>query len=172
MKVLALRTERLKNSQLEWSVLEAVLIDVLNRRKNGMIVFGTARPGQLISASDLIDREEPPDELSAVQLQRTLEAAKDAARAQYERDFVESFRPKDERIVVLDERRLDAEREVRERGEEEIVRAHAPGFSPDKQVAVVRVHLDLGIHTGSVTYVLARQDGKWAVLARIVKSTL
>ena len=97
---LTLRTRKLKHAQLEWGVLEAVLIDLLGSRegrglysgRNGRIVFGTARPG-LVSASDLIDREEPPSELSAVQVQRTLEAAKNAAWSQHERDSVESFRP-------------------------------------------------------------------------------
>ena len=161
-------------------MLEAVLIDLVSSREgrllysgsNGTIVFGTARPGELLSASELFDREEPPSELSAVEVQRTLEAAKNAAWTQHERDFVDSFRPKDQRIVVLDERRPDVQHEAGELQPEEIVRAHTPGFSQDKQVAVVRAHLDLGIHVGHVTYVLARQDRNWVVLARVVKSSL
>jgi hypothetical protein len=96
---LGLRTARLKKSLLEGGVLETVLIDLVSSRearslysgRNGTIVFGTARPGDLVSASDLIDREEPPSVLSAVQVQRTREAAKNAAWSQHERDFVESF---------------------------------------------------------------------------------
>jgi hypothetical protein len=176
---LALRTARLKNAQLEWGVLEAVLLHLvgpheargLNGGRNGTILFGTARPG-LVSASELIDREKPPRELSAAQVKRALEAAKNEAWTQHERDFMETFRPKDQRIVVLDERRPDAEREVRAHRRGEIVRASTPGFSQDKQVAVVCVHLDMGIHVGHETYVLARKDRDWVVLARVVRSSL
>jgi hypothetical protein len=175
---LGLRTARLKNALLEWGVLEAVLIDLVSSSearslysgRNGTIAFGTARPSTLVAASELIDREEPPSELSAVQVQRALEAAKNAAWTQHERDFVESFRPKDQRIVVLDERRADAPDEVRARRRVEIVRAHTPGFSQDKQVAVVRVLLPVRLHVEYVTYVLARQDSNWTVLARVGKA--
>ena len=78
--------------------------------------LGTARLGELVSASELFDREEPPSELSAVQVQRTLESAKNAAWTQHERGFVESFRPKVRRIVVLDERRQDVQHEAAFRG--------------------------------------------------------
>jgi hypothetical protein len=98
-----------------------------------------------------------------VQIQRAVEAAKNAAWTQHERDFVESFRPKDGRIEVLDERRPDAGQGDRAAGTGEIIRAHTPGFSKDKQVAIVRVELGFGVRG---TYVLGRQDGKWAVLAR------
>jgi hypothetical protein len=173
---LALRTANLKNALLEWGVIEAVLIDMISSReaffrsvgRNGTIVFGTARPGQLVSASGLIDRDAPPSELSAVQLQRALEAAKNAAWTQHERDFIESFRTKDQRIVVLDERRPGAENEVRALRRGEMVRAHTPGFSQDKQVAIVRVYLAMGLHVGHATYVLTRQDRNWVVLARVV----
>ena len=121
-----------------------------------------------MSASELIDREEPPSGLSAVQFRRWPEAAKNAAWAQHERDFVESFRPKDGRIVVLDERRSDAGQTARAAPEERLIRAHTPGFSKDKQVAIVRGQLGSGIH---VTYVLGRQDGKWVVLAEVSRGT-
>ena len=171
---LSLRTARLKNAVLEWSVLEAVLVDIIdrheaafpNRGRNETIVFATGRPGKLVSASGLIDGDQPPQGLSAGQLESAIEAAKNAAWTQHERDFVESFRPKDERIVVRDERRLDPWRPVRVARTEAAIRAHAPGFSKDKQVAIVSVYLGGGIHLTYETYVLGRQDGRWVVLAR------
>ena len=170
---LKLRTAKLKNAVLQWNVLEAVLLDIIHwneaRLPNGgreeTIIFGTARPG-LLAASELIDRENPPSELSDVQLQRAEEAAKDAAWAQHERDHVECFRPKDERIMVLNERRPEAADAVQAARYGQILRAHTPGFSKDKQVAIVRVHLGVGIHRHYETYVLGKQDGKWVVLAR------
>jgi hypothetical protein len=170
---LSLRAARLKNAALEWSVLEAVLVDIINRNaarfpdggRDETIVFATARPGKLVSASELIDSDNPPSGLSAVQFPHAMEAAKSAAWAQHERDFVESFRPKDARIEVLDERRPEAGQGVKAERTSELIRAHTPGFSKDQQVAIVRVELGFGIRA---TYILARQDRKWLVLARAI----
>jgi hypothetical protein len=62
---LSLRTARLKNAALEWSVLEAVFVDIIDRNaalspdggRSETIVFATARPSKLVSASGLIDRD-------------------------------------------------------------------------------------------------------------------
>jgi hypothetical protein len=176
---LKLRTAKLKDAVLQWSVLEAALVDIIHwdearvpkGGKEETIIFGTARPG-LLAASELIDREEPPSELSAGQLQRAVEAAKDAAWAQHERDHLESFRPKDERITVLNERRPEAADGVRAARRREIIRAHTPGFSKDKQIAIVRVDLGAFIHRDYVTYVIGKDDGKWVVLARRLGSEM
>jgi hypothetical protein len=172
-----LRTARLKSAVLEWSVLEAVCVDMIHRReararngsRNETIVFWTRPPGKSVAASWLIDREDPPSELSEVQVQRAVEAAKNAAWTQHERDFMESFRPKDERIVVLDDRRPEAIDEVRAASPGQVIRAHTPGFSKDKKFAIVQVQGDVSIHVEYLIYVLERQDGKWVVLARDLK---
>jgi hypothetical protein len=45
--------------------------------------------------------------------------------------------------------------------------ANTPGFSRDKQIAIVRVHFPWSIHSGYNTYVLARRDGERVVVVRL-----
>jgi hypothetical protein len=164
---------------LDWSVLEAVLSDLITwtdgpfedrENANPTIFLSTARPNKWVSAGELIDELQhrlDRDKISGPQFQLVREAVKNLVRRQDDRDDVARFRPKDKRIVVWDPRRAQEELEARaDRFRPQIFCATTPGFSRDGQFAIVRVSFNWSIHRGEGTYVLLRRDGEWVVLIR------
>ncbi len=167
------------NVSLDSSVLEVVLKDLLTEPnsvfegqggRNPTIFFMTERPRMAVSAEQLLDptrSEKEWKKLSPAQLELAREAAKNVVQRQDDRDDLARYRPIDKRIVVWDAQRAETKQRRRDVFGPQIFTAHTPGFSTDKQIAMVRVDFPWSIHSGYSTYVLTRKDGEWVVLVRL-----
>jgi hypothetical protein len=166
------------HANLDWTILELVLRDLITLphspfahrgEPNRPIVFSPERIALPVSAEDLLDRryaEAQWNKLSAAQIELARQAARQLVRRQDDRDEFERFRPQDRRIVS-EKKRDEAEREpgFPDLGPQTF-RAFTPGYSRDRQFAMIRLHFPWGSHTGRATYVLARKDGEWVILIR------
>jgi hypothetical protein len=129
------------------------------------IYFSPVKLAGPVSAADILDRfnsEKEWDKLSSAQLKLAEEAAGDVVRRQAESESFESFRPKDRRIVISHPKQVFQGLS----SGPQVFEAYKPGYSWDRQLAIVRSEFPWSIHSGHVTYVLAKKDGGWVVLVR------
>jgi hypothetical protein len=104
---------------------------------------------------------------SPVHLGLAREAAESLVRRVNDKEPFKDLKLKDQRIVVWDKTREVAETEKRNNFlRPQIFRAYPPGYSQDRQVAIVRLTFPWSIHGGDGTYVLVKKEGKWTVLIR------
>jgi hypothetical protein len=117
-----------------------------------------------VTAAEVLERREPKkwDKLSRAQLELARQAADDLVRRSPKKDAFARFAPKDKRIRVLNKKQTEAILPRDDRPE--LVRAYAPGYAPDKRLAILRLAFTMGVHGGIGTYVLERKDGRWVVL--------
>ena len=167
------------NVSLDSSVLEVVLKDLLTEPnsvfegqggRNPTIFFSTERPRMAVSAEQLLDptrSEKEWKKLSPAQLELAQRGCEEPGRARDDRDDVARYRPIDKRIVVKDAQRAETKQRRGDVLVPQIFTTHTPGFSRDKQIAMVRVDFPWSRHSGYSTYVLARKDGEWVVLVRL-----
>jgi hypothetical protein len=160
------------------AVLEIVLKDLLScpdsgllsRETNKRIHFSPEAPSYRTDLEHVLDRwkrEKEWDKLSPVQFALAQQAARELIRRLEEKGVFEGFKPKDERIIIWDKARADATRDP-QHWPLQVFHAYAPGYSQDRQLAIVRLTFDCFLHPGHTTYILARKEGKWVVLTRIV----
>ena len=161
------------------TVLEVVLADFLtmpefvdrDARGKPHIFFSLERPRYEPNAKEIVEPVDPKQwaKLSEIQLDCARQASLGLVRRLEEKDVYKGFTPKDDRIVIWSEPRVDAKRFPRMAPwYAPVLRAHAPGYSRDGRIAVLHVRFRLDLHSGSATYVLSRKEDKWVVLVRDV----
>jgi hypothetical protein len=78
------------------------------------------------------------------------EAAENLVQRLDERNTFKDIRLKDPRFVIKDPP-----------GVRQYLEAYAPGYSKDGQLAMVRLHVKLHMHSAIGTCVMVKKDGKW-----------
>jgi hypothetical protein len=131
-----------------------------------------------------IDRE-AFSKLSKADLARAMDAADDMVGRAITKDVFKPFKPKDARIKMYTKEKAKADEKwiadvfaskAPARGGadfpplwgRQVFRAFSPGYSRDKQIAVVSLHFGWSgnFHGAEGRYVLVKRDGKWIVLAK------
>jgi hypothetical protein len=158
------------------AVLEVVLKDLLSWPDSPLrdatkkqILFSPEALDYRLNVSDVLQQHDSRewDKLAPAQLGLATEAAGDLMRRLDGKEILKGLTLKDERIVVWDKKQAVAKRgRLRGRARPQVFRAFAPGYSRDRQIAVVRLTFPWSIHSGYATYVLARKESEWAVLIR------
>jgi hypothetical protein len=134
------------------------------------ILFSPEAPGYRLTLADVLDWQSTTklDKLSSAQLAPAHQAAGHLVRRCEEKDAFKGFKPKDKRTIVGDKRRADAERAAnRPRRRPQVFQAFPPGYSEDRQLAIVHVAFPWSIDSGTATYMLARKQGNWVVVISI-----
>lgn len=163
------------------AVLEVVLMDLLtwpdspleSHETTKRILFSQEGPADRPTVADVLDGKHAKKKwakLSRIQRGLAREAAGDLVRRLEEKDAFKGFRPKETRIVIWDKRGADEKRDPRSLLiRPQVFRAYAPGYSRDRQLAIVRLTFPWSgpMHSGDGTYVLARKEGEWVVLIRV-----
>jgi hypothetical protein len=158
-------------------VAELMLSDLLARRDppvfvavrgRANILFSQMPPARKVTVPTILERKEPKEweKLSSDQLELVRQAAIDLVRRLPKKNACERFAFKDSRVQVIGERETSATVGTEFPDRPELVRAYAPGYSPDKRVALLRVTFTAGHHGGVGTYVLARKSSGWMILLR------
>jgi hypothetical protein len=166
------------NAEQDSAVLEVVLKDLFSCQGSPLesrnatkkqILFS---PEALMAGLTVLD-ERPQTQLktlSPAQLDLARKANEDLVRRVKAKEFFKDLKLKDERIVVWDKVRADADATIRKVGRRfggpQVFHAYAPGYSQDRQLAIVRLTFPWSMHSGNGTYVLTRKEGEWVVLSR------
>jgi hypothetical protein len=166
------------NADRDSAVLEVVLKDLLSwpespfrprdATKKQILFSPEALTGRL-TVADVLQRHDPRgwQKMSPVQIVLASEAARHLARRLDAKDTLKGLKLKDERIAIWAKAGADAKRDrPSRRARPQVFRAYAPGYSHDRQVAIVRLAYPWSIHSGYATYVLARKENEWVILVR------
>jgi hypothetical protein len=102
------------------------------------------------------------DALSKEQLDAGTEAAEDIARRNYAADGFKPFQPRDPRIK-LDDGAPEPGRNLRF---DRPVHAYPPGYSADRNYAIVFLSIPWSMQHADGTYLLARDGAGWRVILR------
>jgi hypothetical protein len=158
------------NIEGDSAVLEVVLLDLFSCRNSPLgskeEVFFSSEPATRPMGNAAVmfhDRYNKKWKLPEAELRLAREAAGDLVRRQEKKDNFKDLKLKDERIVVCDKKRADAENKS---VCHQLFSAYPPGYSTDGQLAVVRMAFPWSIHQGDLTYILAKKAGKWTILSR------
>ena len=151
-------------------VLEIVLLDLVadpespveGRKLLNQIRFSPAPAERLPQLETVLRRFDAKawDRLSAAQLEAVRKGADDLLRRTKARDSLASFRPKDARIVRSTGEPGDAALRP------QVFRPYPPGYSADRQLAVVHLVFPWSIHSGDATYVLTRRADRWSIVLK------
>lgn len=172
---------------LDPQVIEVVLQDILAYKgkdafieKNNTILFA---PDAILGSLRFVCLLEPnKEDKEAIRVwnhltQTERRAFQNADKSLQERvkikDGFKGFVPTDKRIKLAQEKKpyngpdgAEKMHDVLERIYHRPISAFPPGYSEDKQYAVVRLIVPWSIHHADAIYLLAQRDGKWTVLMR------
>jgi hypothetical protein len=171
------------NAEQDSAVLEVVLKDLFSCQRSPLESRNETKKIILFSPEALTSRgaawavldERPHTQLkslSPAQLDLARKANEDLVRRAKEKETFKDLKLRDERIVVWDKAHAEADeatRKVKRRFDRpQVFRASAPGYSQDRQLAIVRLTFPWSgaMHHGDGTYVLTRKEGEWVVLSR------
>lgn len=167
------------NAERDFAVLEVVLKDLMTLPDSPLTPRGAAEKQIRFSLEALNDRLSVAEvleqhhrdqwrRLSPDQTKKVRESAQNLVRRLADKDPFERFKPKDERIILLDKVREEELRATTRRSRRpQVFRAYAPGYSNDRRIAIVLLTYPWsGRHSGEGTYVLAKENDRWVVLLR------
>ncbi len=165
--------------KLDHDVLEVVLGDLLAfDGTDSPVVVGGSPPEKILFAervrqsSQTVDQvlfrhpENAWEKLTSSQINASREAAECLVRRIQKHNSFDDFAPQDKRIVIYKEQVNQTKGVSRRTRMDRVIQAWAPGYSKDKQLAVVRLFMVWGRHHMSGTYVLTWDNGKWSVCLR------
>lgn len=169
----------------DFDLLEAVLKDILSKHGPDSILYNKKQllfsldvPDFLgdrrLKVSDVANKERLKDrsKLSPAQLGLALEAAAELVRRQNLKSPFKDFKPTDKRIVIWDKARGTQDPSAPGLLQAQVFRAFAPGYSQNRQLAIVYLTYPSDIHFCFGSYGLAKKEGKWVVLFRDFFTTL
>jgi hypothetical protein len=167
-------THKQSDADCEFSAMDAALEDLLSWKESPLRTRRGVKK-QLVFSRDALSRKLDVDEvvrylhakqwreLSPGQLQLVRDAAADLVSRVSAIEPFKEFKPKDERIVIPTEDLVNGKPR---RDQPQVFHAYAPGYSRDRQVAIICLTFPWSKHSGGGTYVLERREGKWVVLLR------
>lgn len=157
------------------AVLNAVLDDLLTRSHPESPLFDKTHiflaPDEVapsLKVSEVIHELQLRDfsHVSPADLALGREAANELIRRKDVAEVLNQFAPSDQRVILWDDAREDADRKKVFFQRAQVFRALAPGYSRDHKFAVVYMRYPLDIHAGWGSWGLALRNGKWVVVFR------
>ncbi len=113
------------------------------------------------------------NKLNKSERKKSHEAVKHMINRLGAKDGFEIFTPKDKRITFAQKANPSEGKSEEEKTKEIVdqmlhrpILANPPGYSLDRQFAVVHLIVPWSIHSADATYFLANRNGKWVILAR------
>jgi hypothetical protein len=124
-----------------------------------------ADPAWALTADDILYRHNPDwERLTPAQLAASCEAAEHLAARVEVGDGSATFRVQDQRIGIHEPPADGAKRSLRA---PRPLRAWVPGYSQDRQFAVVRMSIPWSMwHSATATFLVSRDEGRWTVFFR------
>jgi len=161
------------------AVLEVVLVDLLsnpdsmsgwNKETKKEIYFSTDVPSHGTQALEAAEILRPSDDkklekLSADQLVSRREAAEHLVQRVGNKDVFKDFVPRDKRVRMYskEEREKDEQRDFFNRLND-VFSAYSPGYSRNRELAIVHLSFRWSIHGAVGTYVLTKKKDGWIIL--------